>query len=178
VSILIPSVNVFHSPPDVSKRISDTIAIWADGLATNRNAQDVFGRFEKIYEENEINNEFGVGQLGPIIGKWENYLTATYSIGAYYTEEEDHGLRSFHEYLVFFCFDISTGETVRLADKLPGSIDYAKANIWADGQGMEGYIPADGSVITETWVSGRHINMILTEPDGRELTVIFYNDID
>ena len=81
------------------------------------------------------------------------------------------------------CFDINTGLVVNLADMLPADFNYLNTGIYipysftnldpgdypARNYLQDGYVPAEGSVITDAWIIDGYLYLYITEPDGRVL---------
>ena len=141
--------------------------------------------FHKAFSEDD---SYYICYLQPTAGRWRDYLTVTYVLDAYAGPVGNMPM------LYTICFDINTGQAVKLADVLPGDLDYSKSfvlpqvkpatakgiffeNINYDNTIRSGHIPEAGSVITEAWVMDDRVNINVTEPDGHKLQYIFWEGL-
>jgi hypothetical protein len=88
-------------------------------------------------------------------------------------------------------FDLTTGNVVNLAERLPRELPYSKAMIHTPVGYFEGnlnngnfpymeyfdeYTPEDGTIINSAWLLDDMLGMYITEPTGRELQVFYYGE--
>jgi hypothetical protein len=173
--------------PDVAKKINDALQVWVEGFPENTEAINQLG----WYANEENNDGF---RFSPRYGHWDNYLDVSY----YLAHEGSGSAASPLMYLI--CFDMDTGAVVNMTEKLPKNIDYSKAyclygaswwtangmrshDVPADNPGDTGYIPANGSVISNavTDFTGNppSIALYVTEPSGRVLAYSFaFEDLE
>jgi phosphate transport system substrate-binding protein len=159
--------------PDVAERINTALKNWTDGFPGSGESAELLRGLDEWVSF--------TAPFKPLVGRWKNYLTV------YYETLNSDMMPLLSRAVYTICFDLNTGETVRLADMLPKDLNFANANIYSpavfSGGDMvdesdsvpDGYIPAEGSVVTEAWIrEDGALCMYLTEPDGRRLQAIFY----
>ena len=184
VDFYMPIVSVADSPI-ATKRINDTLQKWVDGFQNDAGAiQQIewYAQEQKaLYDERGYVHKY---RFAPVIDDWDDYLSISY-----FLEIFGGGTPKYWTPLVFsICFDMKTGATVKLTDKLPENPDFSEAwrvmpASWMTPEGIktydrpdEGYLPAQGSVISNAVVADG-IVFYVTEPNGRVLFYVFGYDV-
>ena len=179
--LLMPNVNFVTASvdipdfPNVTRQINHSLQAWVDGFLLDTEKANLIESYEK---ENHIGYA-GTYLFAPVSGVWENYLCVSYFLGL----GEGGGHAHWFPLVYSICFDMNTGATVNLADKIPKNIDFSKAFRVNEAPNMdggmepvkEGYLPAEGSRISNVLVDSYNV-IYVTEPDGRELQYIFVDD--
>ena len=170
--------------PNIAALINKQLKAWTDRFPGGRDKVNLIEVFHKMHSSY---GGYYICELQPSIGRWRDYLTVTYVLETY------DGPTCNRPMLYTICFDINTGRAVKLADALPGDLDYASGAVFpqlkpAKDGGFEdinyddsirfGHIPEAGSVITEAWVKGGELNMYISEPDGHRLQYILWDGLD
>jgi len=178
------SVNIPESPK-IAARINEQLAAWVKGFAGNKVALKLLQEFAAWYyctPEQPYNFQ-------PIHSIWRDYLSVSYTLDT--RGGPDFYMPTIHT----MCFDINTGEAVKLADKLPRDLLYTAENcsifepiiryVGKIGDSFtyqehmqQGFVPAAGSVVNMAWLNYGKINLLLTEPDGRVLQAVFWDEIE
>lgn len=165
----------------VTERINSQLIAWTDGFPSDDGKAELLDMFVKWYADGYYldHPEFAY-RLQPSYGRWGDYLSVSYPLQTY------DGPSTNKPTLYSICFDMNTGETINLAEHLPGDIPYSKGMVFAPITNFEAgtypsegyyqnYVPTDGSVITSAWLWGNGLGLYVTEPDGRKLQVSIYD---
>jgi hypothetical protein len=171
--------------PEVSARLNESLTDWLDTFPWGEEQENLLGDFIEWYSGQFV-GDWASGdwayRLQPTVERWREYISVSYILQLYDGP-------SFNMPMVnTISFEIETGRVVDLANRLPDDLDYRAAsgftlidfNViydwgWPQQDYMpEGYIPAEGSIITDAWIAYGMLNLNLTEPDGRVLQFIFW----
>ena len=185
VGRLMPNIDLFSlsvgipDAPDITERINAQIDTWVDGFPGDKG--DLLGAFVSWYGSNQ---EYPY-RFQPLSGRWKDYLCVTYTLQTY-----DGPIIASLPVMFTVCFDLRTGDTVNLADALPGDLPFQEANViepisefrgeYYDGEmiwpeSIENYRMPEGTVIDEAWLLGDYLlGLRITEPNGRKLQVSFW----
>jgi phosphate transport system substrate-binding protein len=162
--------------PELAARINEQLRQWTDGFpgdgAEARLLESFVGwcKRQGVFEA-----EY---PLQPIYGQWGNYLSVFYPLQTYDGPWNEPAIYT-------ISFDMRTGETVNLAERLPRELPYSTSMIvdsitsfdvegFPAQENHQDYIPAEGSVFTSAWLDEAHLYVNITEPDGRKLQACFY----
>ena len=184
---LLPHVNLFtlqldfKDNPDVSDRINAALRKWVEGFPGGEDTVSLLESFTAWYGNFSDNDAWAYG-LQPSYGMWQDYLSVNYCLQTY------DGPSANMPMVYSICFDIRTGKQVDLAGLVPSFLDYSNAYCFtpADFDSLEpygyphqeslpqGYVPGEGSVITDAWVMYGNLCIYITEPGGRVLQAMFW----
>jgi hypothetical protein len=185
--LMLPNVDLFTlsvempQSPGVAERINNQLKTWTDGFsAENENVEllnDIMKWFTSYWNDDVFAKY--TYNLQPAYGLWGDYLSVSYPLQTYDGPAADSPV------FETICFDITTGEALDLAKRLPRDIPYSQAMIfdlavrfdWGQHSQYEyhDYIPAEGSIVTSAWISDHLLSIYLTEPDGRRLQANFWD---
>jgi phosphate transport system substrate-binding protein len=168
--------------PHIAARINEQLAAWSGGVLRDGEKAALINSF--IEQFGWPDDRVYTYHLQPVYGRRGRCLSVSYPLQTY-----DGPLRDV-PVLDTICFDVTTGEIIDLAARLPGDLPYANSTVFDPIPTYEtamppsvvvfaDYIPAKGSVITSAWFWGQMFGLYMTEPDGRKLQVSFYAwDVD
>ena len=169
--------------PEAAARINERLNTWTDGLPADGDSARLLEGFTKWYAGGWASDDWAY-RLQPMAGWRDNYISVSYLLQTYDGP-------SFNMPMVYtISFDVRSGEIVDLAGALSGSLDYSGAQCYtlADFEDLgdygyprqeylpDGYSPAPGSVTDAAWIAYGALNVSLTEPNGRQLQFIFWED--
>jgi len=184
---LLPNVDLYTlkvnipDKPGVSARINERLKVWTDTFPGSDESVSLLKSFCNWFNSSASNPY----RLQPIGAKWQDYLSISYILQTYDGPSIDMPM------VYTICFDMKTGNTVDLTKVLPGKLDYSRthgitpADFSDTGEygyprqenTPDGYVPAAGSVITDAWIM-YGINILVTEPNGRVLQFLFWEDAE
>ena len=165
---------------DATERVNGRLQSWIDGFPDSDDKKELLESFAGWYGSSSEHPY----RLQPICGRWKNYLSVSYPLQTY------DGPSNHLPTVYTICFDMATGDEVKLVDVIPRGLPYADAQIFTpiryfkgkldEGyppqEFFENYTPADGTIYNEAWLWGGMLGMYATEPGGRELQVFFYDN--
>jgi len=183
---LLPNVDLFTlrvnipDKPDVAQRINEQLKVWTVTFPGGEKPIRLLESFTDWYRSSA---EYPY-RLQPSGSKWQDYLSVSYILQTY------DGPSNYLPMLYTICFDTKTGSMVDLAKMLDGKLDYSRAfgftpadfsdvgeYGYPDQEYMpDGYTPPAGSTITDAWIINGNVYVFITEPDGRELQFMFWED--
>lgn len=182
---LMPQMDLFtyrvksSGSPDIAYRINERLRAWTDGFPGDKT--ELLEGFIQWYASQPEHPY----RLQPVSGRWQNYLSVSYTLQTY------DGPSTNMPMVYTICFDLTTGDAVKLADLLPRELPFAEAMVftpawqfegsmiegpWPSQENFEDYVPAAGTVIDDAWLWGNMLGLYITEPDGHKLQVVFYGE--
>jgi phosphate transport system substrate-binding protein len=172
------SVNL-SGKPEISKRINERLEAWTDAFGTGGEKDGLLSEYVEWCTK-RWDGDWDVGFGQPSYGRWENYLSVSY-----FPHVHD-GPSTYMPLLYAICFDTDTGEVVDLANCLPPDIPYSQGMAFKPlttldageltGQTLyENYAPPKGSEVTYAWIYSGSLNLLVDEPDGRQVQVCIDN---
>ncbi|MCL2165387.1 MAG: substrate-binding domain-containing protein, partial [Oscillospiraceae bacterium] len=188
IGIVIPVLNMPKSP-DIADLINERIVAWADELSDVEEKVALINAYsewmqESLYEYNAPpdSTRFKL-LLWPSYGKWRYYFSVSYVM-----RDNDYVWDNTST-LYYISFDLNTGETVDLLEKIPDNLDFSESlafspykvsddgHIVSASEFEEGYMIPEGSVIYGVWFDqGSTLYTHVVEPEGRVMLVRLWLD--